>query len=86
VLVLSVPTLAGELGPLIRVVEVGEARVVELQIAAPERGDLVYLLGVGGTQAGPELFLIGIHAGIDRRPPAAIVNHAGGGDGQLRGG
>src|SRR4029450_228356 len=71
-------------GPLVRVVEVGEAGVVELQVGAPELGNGRDLLRVRGAQVVPELVHVGIDIRIERRRPAAVVHHARRRDRQLR--
>jgi hypothetical protein len=58
-LVLGVVAALGQLGPLGRVVEVGQAGVVELQVGAAERGQRLDLFGVGGREVRPELLLVG---------------------------
>src|SRR3954465_6198458 len=66
------------------VVEVGEARVVELQVGAPVVAEGPDLVGVGRREVRPEVVEVGVDRVVDRRAPAAVVDHAGGGDGQLR--
>ncbi len=66
------------------VVDVGEARVIELQVAAAEVVDALELLGVGGGEVVPEDVEVGIHIAIDRRVAAAVVDHARRRDRQLR--
>jgi hypothetical protein len=54
VLVLGVAADLGDVASLLRVVEVRQARVIELEIGAAERREPAELLGVGGTQVLPE--------------------------------
>ena len=67
------------------VVEVGQARVVELEVGAAEVRDPAQLLGVRRGQVGPERLEVGVDVLVDRRPAAAVVHHARRRDGQLRG-
>jgi hypothetical protein len=54
VLVLGVVAALGQLLPLGRVVEVGQAGVVQLQVLAAEPGQRRDLGGIGGREVGPE--------------------------------
>ncbi len=67
-----------------RVVDVGEAGVVELQVAAAELVGAVHLLGVGLDEVIPEGVDIRIDVAIDRRVAAAVMDHARRRDRQLR--
>ncbi len=67
-----------------RIVEVGKARVVELQVGAPERAERLDLVGVHLLQVAPEFFDVGVDRGVDCGPAAAIVDHARRRDRQLR--
>ena len=49
---LGVVAAPGDLGPLGRVVQVGQGGVVELQVGAAELVQPVYLVGVGRGQVG----------------------------------
>ena len=69
---------------LLRIVEIRETRVVELQILAAALAELDDLLRVHRTQVVPELFHARIHAHVDRRAAAAVVDHARRGNRQLR--
>ena len=84
VLALRIPAERGDVRPLPGVVEVREAGVVELQVAAAEDGEPAHLLRVGGGEIRPELVELRVHGGVDRRPAAAVVDHARRGDGELR--
>jgi hypothetical protein len=66
------------------IVEVGEARVVELEVAPAHIVDRPDLLAVRARQVAPELVDVRIHARVDRRRSAAVMNHARGGDRELR--
>ncbi len=68
---------------LTRVVHVREARVVELEIGAPELPEPAYLLGVRSGQIRPELADVGIDRRVDRGRTAAVVDHARRRDRQL---
>ena len=83
VLVLAVAALAGDHLPLMGVVQVGEAGVVQLEVAAPERGEGLDLRGVRRAEVVPELVEVRVDPGIDGGPPAAVVDHARRGDGEL---
>ncbi len=83
-LVLRVASLRGDVGALLGVVEVGEAGVVELEVAAAALGHQPHLVGVRRGQVVPELVLVGIDVRVDRGRPAAVVDHARRRDGQLR--
>src|SRR2546429_451603 len=85
VLVLGVLAAAGDLGALLRVVEVRQAGVVELEVGAAEAGQPPDLVRVGGAEVFPEHVDVGVHGLVDRRGPAAVVDQAGRGDGQLPG-
>ena len=82
---LGSPPIASDVLPLGRVVDVGEARIVELQIAAAQRVGAAQLFGVGRGQVVPEVLHVGIYRLLDRGVAAAVVDHAGRGDRQLRG-
>src|SRR5215469_1142522 len=83
--VVGVLTARGDLGPLRRVVQVGQAGVVELQVGAAQGGQPGDFVGVGGGQVAPELLDVRVDLGIDRGGPAAVVDHVRRRDGQLRG-
>ena len=70
--------------PLLGVVEVGEAGVVELEVGAAELGHPPHLLGVRRGEVGPERLEVRVDGLVDRGPAAAVVDHVGRGDGQLR--
>ena len=61
---------------LLRIVEIGEARVVELQIGAAAFAELRDLVRVDGGQIAPELFHARIDGLVDRGAAAAVVHHA----------
>ena len=82
--VLGVAAHAGDEVALRGVVEVREARVVELQVGAAHLAQRADLVGVGGGEIGPEVVELGIDGVVDRGAAAAVVDHAGGGDGELR--
>ena len=69
---------------LLGIVEVSQARVVELQVGAAQRAETAHLLAVGRRQIGPELIHPGVDRFIDRGAASAVVDHARGGDGELR--
>ncbi len=81
---LGVLALRRLLGALLGVVEVGEARVVELQVATAEVVHRTHLARVGGGEVRPELVDIRVDAAVDRGGPAAVVDHARRRDGELR--
>ena len=83
VLVLGVAALRRELGALRRVVEVGQAGVVELQVGAAERRDAVDLRRVRRRQPLPERVLVRVDGRVDRGGAAAVVDHRRRRDGQL---
>ena len=70
---------------LLRVVEVGQAGVVELEVGAAEVGDAAQLLGVRRGEVGPELVELGVDGLVDGGTTAAVVDHARRRDRQLRG-
>src|SRR5436305_10743360 len=84
--VVGVLAPGGDLGPLYRVVEVGQAGVVELEIGTPQGGQPGDLVGIGGGQVAPELLDVRIDVRVDRGRAATVVDHVRRGDGQLRGG
>jgi hypothetical protein len=84
--VLGVVATPGDHRPLRRVVEVGEAGVVELEVGAAQLADAPDLLGVGVAQVAPELLQVGVDVAVDRRLAAAIVDHVRRRDGELGGG
>ena len=64
------PPIERDVLALRRVVEVGEARVVELEVRAAELAEAAHLLAVGGGQVGPERVEVRVDAGsIEARPP-----------------
>ena len=73
-----------QLRPLGGIVQVGEARVVELQIGASEGRDSGDLLRVRRAQVIPELVDRRIHRRVDRCRAAPVVHHARRGDRELR--
>jgi hypothetical protein len=86
VLVVGVLALGGHLRPLRGVVEVREAGVVQLEVAAAEIGERAHLVGVGRGEVRPELLDVRVDALVDRRRAAAVVDHARRRDRQLRDG
>ena len=68
VLALGVAADRGDVVPLMRVVHVREARVVELQVGAAELAEPAHLVPVGGRQVGPELVERRVHGRVDRPP------------------
>ena len=82
--VLGVLAALGDLGSLRRVVEVGQAGVVQLQVGAAELGDPPHLLRVRGGEVGPELLHVRVDVPVDRRRTAAVVHHVRRRDGELR--
>ena len=67
--VLGVLAALGDLRALGRVVQVGQAGVVELQVGAAQRGQPPDLVGVGGGQVGPELLDVRVDRGVERAGP-----------------
>jgi hypothetical protein len=61
---------------LLRVVEIRERRVVELQVGAAELAQARHLLRVRVRQVVPERVELGIHVDADRGAAAAVVQHA----------
>jgi hypothetical protein len=82
--VVGVLTAPGDLRPVLRVVEVGQARVVELEVAAAHGGQPPHLLGVGCPKVGPELLDVRVDGPVDDGRPAPVVDHARRRDRQLR--
>ena len=82
--VVGVAALRGDQRALLRVVEVGEAGVVELEVGAAELGHPPHLLGVRRGEVGPERLEVRVDRLVDRGPAAAVVDHVRRGDGQLR--
>ena len=68
----------------LRIAEVGEAHVVELQIGAAGRRDVSDRHAIGRGGVGPELGEVGIVLARDRPAAAAQVQHRGRRDRQLR--
>src|SRR5690606_13365752 len=83
VLVLAVAADLIDVGALARIVEVREARVVNLQVGAAEPAEFLDLPRVDFGEGGPELLHVGIDGRIDGRSAAAVVDHAGRGFRQL---
>ena len=75
-LVVAVTAQLRDVLALRRVVEVGEARVVELQVAAAELAEASDLLAIGGREIGPELIEVGVDRLVDGRTAPAVVHHA----------
>ena len=64
------PPIDGDVLALVRVVQVREARVVELEVRAAELAEAADLLAVRGGQVGPERVQVGVDArGRSRRAP-----------------
>ena len=84
VLMLRVAADRAHVLALLRVVDVGEARVVELEIRAAELGDATHLLPVRSDEVGPELVEVGVERLVYRGSAAAVVDHARRRDRQLR--
>ena len=84
VLLVAVLAARVELGALRGVVEVGEARVVELEVGAADVGEALDLQRVDVREVVPEVADVRVDRGVDRGPPAAVVDHARRGDRQLR--
>ena len=80
---LGVVAALGDLRPLGRVVQVGQAGVVELQVLAAQLAEAPHLVGVGGRQVGPELLGVRVHLRVDRGQAAAVVDHVRRGDREL---
>src|SRR4051795_1697749 len=73
VLVLGVAAETRDHLALLGVVEVGEARVVELQVRAPAVRERADLGGVRARQVAPEAVHVGVDVLVDRGAPAAVV-------------
>jgi hypothetical protein len=84
VLVLGVASQRGYVLALAGVVQVGEGRVVELEVGAAEVAQGPKLVGVGGGEVLPEPLEVGVDVLVDGRPAAAVVDHARGWDRELR--
>ena len=84
VLAVGIAADRGDVLALMRVVQVGEARVVELEVAAAELAEAPYLFPISSGQVGPEGVEIRIDRLVDRGAAAAVVDHARRGDRQLR--
>src|SRR5215472_901583 len=82
-LVLGVPADLRDVLALRRVVHVGQAGVVELQVAAAEVVQPPGLLGVGRDQVGPEPVHVRVDRLVDGAATAPVVHHAQRGDGEL---
>ena len=65
----------GDLRALRRVVEVGQAGVVELQVLAAQLAQPPDLLGVGRGQVSPERLEVRVDLGIEHGRPAPVVHH-----------
>ena len=74
----------GHLGPEVRVAQVGEAHVVELQVAAAGGVQLGDLGAIGVDEIGPVLVEIRVRLRVDDRPAAHEAGHARPGDRDLR--
>ena len=83
VLALGIAADRGGVRPLGRVVQVREARVVELQVRAAELAEPPHLIAIGGGEVGPEGVEIGVDVFVERSAAAAPVHHARRGDRQL---
>jgi hypothetical protein len=72
---LGVLAALADLGPLRRVVQVSQAGVVELQVAAAQVTQPLDLVGVGQRQVTPELLEVRVDVGIEHGRPAPVVHH-----------
>jgi hypothetical protein len=75
VLALAVAADAVDIGALGRIVEIGEAGVVELEIGAAELVQRRDLVGVDAGEIVPERIHLGIDARVDGGAAAAVVQH-----------
>jgi hypothetical protein len=75
VLLLAVAADARHIGALRRIVEIGEARVVKLQIAAAARRKAGNLLPIDLGEIMPEGVHLGIGGLVDHRSAAAVMQH-----------
>ena len=75
-MMLAVAAEPGDIGSLRRIVEIGKAGVVELQLGTPQRSKRLDLVGVDLLQILPELFEVGVNRRINRGAPASVVHHA----------
>jgi hypothetical protein len=85
VLVLGVAAHARDHLALLGVVEVRQARVVELQVRAAEAGQRADLRRVRAREVVPEAVHVRVDVLVDRGAPAAVVDHARRRDRELRG-
>src|SRR4029453_10840886 len=53
--VLGIVAATGDLNPLLRVIEIGQARVVELEGGTAELAQTADLLGIRGAEVAPEV-------------------------------
>ena len=67
--VLGVVAATGDLNPLLGVIEIGQARVVELEVGTAELAQTADLLGIGGAEVAPELLDVGVDVTVDRSRP-----------------
>jgi hypothetical protein len=83
VLVIGVLSTGGDHLALMGVVEVREARVVELEVGTAKLSQSSDLLLVCRGQVLPEVLDLGVDAGVDRRATTAVVDHVRRGNRQL---
>ena len=81
---LAVSADAVDVVALRRVVQVGEAGVVELEVSAAQFAERRDLIGVDAFEVRPEGLDVRVHGCVDGGTAAAIVHHARRGYGQLR--
>ena len=84
VLAAGVVAPPGQHGALNRIIQIGQAGVVELEVGAAELREGGDLGGVGGAQVVPELVDVRVDRWVERGGSAPVVDHARGRNGQLR--
>ncbi len=82
-LVLRIAAAVGDILPLRRVVQIGKAGVVELQILASQLAERLDFVRIHARQRSPEIVHVRIHRRIHDRRATTIVHHARRRDGQL---
>ncbi len=83
-LLVAIAAALGDIVALRRIVEIGEARIIQLQVGAPKLAQRLDLIGVDLLQVVPEQAHLRIHGRIDDGGAAPVVHHARGRDRELR--
>ena len=68
-----------------RIIQIGQAGVIELQVGAAELAQAFNLIRVDLLQVPPELFHVRIDRLVDRRATAAVMSHVRRGNGEFGG-